>query len=177
MNFYISDTHFGHENIIKFCKRPFSSLEEMDDTLVNNWNAVVKPGDTVRHTGDFSYKKSAHLYTKRLNGKIILIQGNHDKETQCKGHFAEIHRRLETTINGKKVLMSHYPWKHLVGEYDHKYKDRMPDIKDYPDTWLLSGHTHNNASQFPVSDHMINLGVELWNYTPVSEEFLSQFIK
>ena len=79
MNFYISDLHFGHENAIKFDNRPFSSVEEMNEILVQRWNKVVHPEDTVYVLGDFFWKRKDMLtYLPRLSGKIILICGNHD---------------------------------------------------------------------------------------------------
>ena len=77
--FFTSDSHFNHENIIKFCNRPFDSLDEMNDALTENWNAKVKPDDTVFHLGDFSWGGSGSWKSarERLNGHIILIKGNH----------------------------------------------------------------------------------------------------
>ena len=78
--FIISDTHFGHENIIKYCNRPFSSVEEMDEKMIKNWNETVSNNDVVLHLGDFGLGKKEYIASivKRLNGKKILIMGNHD---------------------------------------------------------------------------------------------------
>ena len=78
----ISDTHFGHENIIKYCNRPFSNIEEHDDALIRNWNSRVGPDDTVYVIGDFALTppKQVQNYLRRLNGKELHnIKGNHDK--------------------------------------------------------------------------------------------------
>lgn len=79
--FYVSDTHFGHENIIGHCNRPFSSVAEMDAYLIDQWNSVVGPDDLVYHLGDFSVPDAA--YARRifdqLNGRKILVLGNHDE--------------------------------------------------------------------------------------------------
>ncbi len=75
--FFTSDTHFGHANIIKYCNRPFESVNQMDEVLINNWNSVVRPDDEVYHLGDFSFA-DPKKYVYRLNGKIHLIKGNHD---------------------------------------------------------------------------------------------------
>ena len=78
--YIISDTHFNHYNIIKYCDRPFKTVEEMNQTIINNWNEIVKPDDIVWHLGDIglgSKDKVAPL-VKRLNGRKRLIKGNHD---------------------------------------------------------------------------------------------------
>ena len=77
---FTSDTHWNHANIIKYCKRPFANVEEMDDALISNWNAVVDKGDHVYHLGDFCWgKRDGWIkYLKLLNGNIHIIKGNHD---------------------------------------------------------------------------------------------------
>ena len=71
---FTSDTHFGHGNIIKSCNRPFASIEEMDQTIIENWNKLIKPQDEVFHLGDFSYGDASSIESvlKKLNGKINL---------------------------------------------------------------------------------------------------------
>ena len=79
-NFYIADTHFGHLNIIKFDKRPFDSVQEMNDYLISRWNKKVKNGDTTYILGDFCWNKEAEWVEilNKLNGNKVLIRGNHD---------------------------------------------------------------------------------------------------
>ena len=78
--YFTSDTHFNHANIIGFCNRPFKNVEEMNETLITNWNRVVGVDDIVFHLGDFCLGGSAEWTNvlNRLNGKIYLIVGNHD---------------------------------------------------------------------------------------------------
>lgn len=78
--FTISDTHFGHENIIQYCNRPFKNVEEMDKILIKNWNETVSNKDVVIHLGDFAFcsKERAREICSELNGRKILIKGNHD---------------------------------------------------------------------------------------------------
>lgn len=78
--FIIADTHFGHTNVIKYCNRPFASAEEMDEKLIKNWNEVVSNDDVVLHLGDFGLGSKEYIggIIKKLNGKKILIKGNHD---------------------------------------------------------------------------------------------------
>ena len=76
--FLISDTHFGHENIIRYCGRPFSCAAEMDEAMVERWNAVVRPCDHVYHLGDVAMRREQLQTVKRLNGHKRLVFGNHD---------------------------------------------------------------------------------------------------
>jgi len=88
--FFTADSHFGHANIIKYCNRPFNSVDEMDETMVRRWNSVVEPSDVVYHLGDFALCKNG--YAKNilncLNGKIYLCRGSHDK-TVLKGGLSK----------------------------------------------------------------------------------------
>ena len=78
--FFISDTHFGHGNVIKYSKRPFSCADEMDEAMIAAWNAVVKPGDRIYHLGDFSFHRpeKGQKILSRLSGQKFLLAGNHD---------------------------------------------------------------------------------------------------
>ncbi|RYD67156.1 MAG: hypothetical protein EOP83_03365, partial [Verrucomicrobiaceae bacterium] len=83
-NFYTSDTHFDHLNIIRYAKRPFNGIEEMNRILIERWNAVVGPDDDVWHGGDFAMgnqQDAIRRIVPRLNGRIHLIFGNHDKRS------------------------------------------------------------------------------------------------
>jgi len=90
--FFIADTHWNHSNIIQYCNRPFSNVEEMNKTMIDKWNAKVKTDDIVYHLGDFGFGDIRSII-KQLNGKIILIVGSHDKNavTQCKDMFKGIY--------------------------------------------------------------------------------------
>ncbi len=74
---FTSDTHFAHRNVIEFCKRPFASIEEMDEEIIRRWNERVEPGDRVYHLGDFAFGDH-DPYLSRLNGMKNLVIGNHD---------------------------------------------------------------------------------------------------
>ena len=106
--FFTSDTHFGHTNIIKYCKRPFLldpsrgfvdrnlDTDEMDEALIKNWNSVVQPSDTLYHIGDLAFykdqRKTMNLL-RRLNGNKVLIRGNHDKylDKEALDMFGSVH--------------------------------------------------------------------------------------
>ena len=110
--FFTSDTHFNHANVIKYCGRPFGSAEEMNREMIERWNAVVGPEDTVYHLGDFVLGKfvEAPMFLRQLNGaRKILIRGNHDrgiKQMLAVG-FDEVHEKVEW--NG--WMLQHHPIK------------------------------------------------------------------
>lgn len=133
-NFYISDFHFGHSNIIKFDNRPFSTVEEMDNTLINNWNSVVEKDDTVYILGDFCWQSEDRWIEilKQLKGNKILIRGNHDPwhlSQQLRNMFKDVKDYKEVKDSGRRVLLSHYPMPFYRGAYN-------------PDIIHLFGHIH-----------------------------------
>lgn len=87
----ISDTHFNHENIIKYCNRPFANAKEMNEAMIDNWNSTVKDGDIVYHCGDVYFGKNTD-WSHRLNGRKRLILGNHDnaKDQTLQNMFEKI---------------------------------------------------------------------------------------
>lgn len=111
-------THFGHANIIRLASRPFESVESMDAQLIERWNACVKEGDTVYHLGDFTWYKGAQAEAVRdkLNGKIILILGNHDPADA--GSLFPTHNYLEIPNMGPDgVVLFHYPMEDWNGRW------------------------------------------------------------
>ncbi len=108
--FIIADTHFGHENIIKYCQRPFTNVEQMDRVMIHNWNEVVSDNDLVYHLGDFALANGNRVIEliERLNGEIILIRGNHDRSGTARFlsyGFKEVHKRLDIG----KYILTHVP--------------------------------------------------------------------
>jgi len=113
--FFISDTHFGHVNMLKFINydgsrlRPFDSIEELDELMIQNWNEMVKPTDKIYHLGDVVYRcKNRDQVMSRLNGDKVLIKGNHDKDQL--GWYMKYFRDIRGTchIDGN-YLLSHFP--------------------------------------------------------------------
>ena len=135
----------------------------MNEVLIENWNSVVKPDDLVYHLGDVGMHEPSK-YLKRLNGKKVLIKGNHDSPSQMKGCFEQVLDSAVLEIGGNKVNLSHYPYRENVGPYDGKFIFKM--TKD-DGKWLLHGHTHNSTPK--IFQKSINLSVEHWNYKPASE--------
>ena len=169
MNYYvIGDPHFGHENIIKFCNRPFNDVNHMNETLVENWNSVVTEKDLVYVLGDMIWKNPNWMKTilDKLNGDIILIRGGHDRWNVLKGvkdRFIEIRDYLEmdyvSKIDQKKYsfVMMHYP----IAQWHRSYHGAIH----------LHGHSHNNHK---ATGKIIDVGVDnpLCNYTPFHIEEL-----
>lgn len=166
--YFTADTHFGHANIIKYCNRPFANAEEMDEKLILNWNTVVMPGDTVYHLGDFSLGfKPAHDYLKRLNGNIIFCWGNHDNAlrkhqrdgSQMRVAIADLR---DVTVEGQRMTLCHYAMRVWN--------------KSHHGAWHLYGHSHGTLPDDPNS-LSLDVGVDCWNYTPVSMEQLKARMK
>ena len=120
--FYTADTHFSHQLMLSetACNRPFKDTREMDETLIRNWNAVVKPDDIVYHLGDFSFglgdEERVRSIFSRLMGRKILILGNHDYKKKNVIHptIAGLAwdeppaQHYETTDEGERIFLSHY---------------------------------------------------------------------
>lgn len=178
--FYTSDTHFGHQRIIELCNRPFSSVEEMNEVMIERWNSVVKPTDTVIHFGDVALGKIAESLPliERLNGIKSLIPGNHDRifsgeKPKMRERFQE---QYEWVFNGgimpeisyfvighRPVLGSHFPY---VGDSHgvDRHADKRPNDEGLP---LIHGHVHDS---WKFNGRMFNVGVDVNNFTPVSED-------
>lgn len=141
--FYIADLHLQHSNVIKFDNRPFANVEEMDNTLIENWNAVVDKGDHVYHIGDFCWGKTDDWirYLKKLNGNIHIVRGNHDLKqfgSDVKKCIVEVTDYKEITDNGRHVIMCHYPIMCYKASYN-------------PNCYMFHGHTHVTREQYFVS--------------------------
>jgi len=132
---YISDLHFGHENIIKFDGRPFKNVEEMEDALVERWNSVVGNGDTVYILGDFCWSAKTSEWVRlcnRLKGSKQLILGNHDVprlREEARNKFTDIKDFKEIMDGSRTVIMSHYP----MPFYRHDYSKNV---------YMMYGHVH-----------------------------------
>ncbi len=177
-NFYIADTHFGHSNIIRFDNRHFKNVEDMDETLINNWNNVVSNEDTVYILGDFCWDKEDRWIEilDQLKGKKVLIKGNHDikhMSSKLRNKFQDVKELKEIKDSGKRVIMCHYPIPFYRADYN-------------PDMIMLYGHIHTtiendfmNAFKETIKEHdtrkrgrhqcqFYNVGCMMsWmNYTP-----------
>lgn len=166
---FISDTHFFHDNIIRYCGRPFANSDLMNECIIDNWNATVKPGDKVYHLGDVALGISSaghdnydlHRLLRSLNGRKRLIVGNHDnlKSDVLQNNFDKIELWNGFHSQGVAFTCSHIPLplEHL----------RDGDV-------CVHGHIHNHEIANP---HYVNVCVEHTGYTPIHMDVLVERIK
>ena len=148
---FTSDTHFGHSNIIPYCRPQFSSVEEMEETIIDRWNAVVRKDDRVYHLGDFAWKPAdAKRVRHRLNGTIRLIVGNHDDipALAAAGLFQRIYLWRQFREHG--FTASHIPMR--LDQLRHGSKN-------------LHGHVHGNLEG--LEDFHRDMSVESTGFQPV----------
>jgi len=162
--YFTSDNHFGHNNILQLGKgRPFDSLSEMEEAMIENWNRVVQKGDRIYHLGDFSFKaKQDHIDSilRKLNGDKFLISGNHDSKAVLKSqHWSQVWQYREISIEGQKIILSHYPFQ----EWNRSWHG----------SWHLHGHCHGNLAWTPTIKRL-DIGVDCYDFTPVSFEKIKE---
>lgn len=168
-DFFTSDLHIGHKNIIEYCKRPFSSVEEMNEQIIERYNSKVSINDKVLFCGDIFFKGNKEYYKQvlsRLNGIKTLMLGNHDqsKAKMLELGFNEVHHEIDFSIDGLKFKASHYPY--FKEENIHQYSTHTNKYPKYdPDTYLIHGHTHSNKK---LSNNEICVCVEAWDYYPAT---------
>jgi calcineurin-like phosphoesterase family protein len=160
--FVVSDLHLGHFNIIKYSNRPFKSLEEMNNTLISNWNSIVSPKDNVFFLGDLAFGKNTtmDIWLSKLNGNIIFIEGNHDHSNNI-----PFIKYAVVTFDNVPFLLVHNP----------------NDIPSDWSGWVIHGHHHNNhPEQYPFINpewKTFNVSVEWTEYKPVNVETLVQLVR
>jgi calcineurin-like phosphoesterase family protein len=134
--FFTADLHLGHDNIRRHCRRPFATVEEMDEAIIANWNGAVASKDLVYVVGDFAWRNHGH-HLARLKGKKVLIKGNHDKMSQdCLRNFTEVHQLLARTIDKRLVVMCLYcmvVWPSSCHGAWHLYGHSHGRIRELPD--------------------------------------------
>jgi calcineurin-like phosphoesterase family protein len=184
--FLTSDQHFGHLNIIKYCNRPFKSVEEMNEAIITAHNKVVKPRDIVYHLGDFSMSfKDVEPVLSRLSGTKILIMGNHDSCSPLFRHrgrvtitdyvnagFRDVYNELliDDVDTGIKLRLHHLPYEaDIPGNTDRRYLSSRPRDDG---VILLHGHVHNSW-RISSNRRMFNVGVDTspgyapWNISDI----------
>lgn len=197
---FTSDPHYYHANVIKYCNRPYADVNEMNEGLIKNWNAVVSREDTVICLGDFSMAfRAVEIITPRLAGSKILVPGNHDfchsfhKKSRNPDNQ---HKWLQKYAdNGWLVWREHeqfnIPGVAIVNLAHLPYTDagdiRLDAIQTGTDKYqkyrpvddgrvLLCGHVHEKwkTKRTAAGTLMINVGVDVWGMSPVS---LNEIIK
>lgn len=166
MIFFTADPHFFHNAVLDFERRPFSTIEEMNNEIIKRWNVVVSNKDDIYILGDISFGKKAETTAllKLLNGRKYLINGNHDKlNLEQKELFVWTKDYYKLKALDHKFILFHYP----IFAWDRKEKGSIH----------LHGHTHGNSHDDIEIENKINVGMDLWSYAPVSiEEILSKTI-
>ena len=177
--YFTSDTHFNHAAIIKYCKRPFVSIEENDAELIRRWNEKIPEDGIVFHLGDVGFGKTKRIDSilEQLHGKIYLVIGNHDWRHVVRNHlwrFEDMTQQINMKIGKRNIILNHYPMLAFAGAW------RGEDA-----TYQLFGHVHTSpyfdegldqqrlkvlfASQYDV-------GVDNNDFTPVSWKEVDQII-
>jgi len=165
--FLVSDTHFGHLGVTQFLRadgtklRPWTTPEEMDEALVENWNKTVKPTDKVYHLGDVVINRKALITLGRLNGEKVLIKGNHD-----------LFRLDEYTKYFKDIRGSH-----KLGEFILSHIPIHPDSLARWTTGNIHGHLHDGRVMLngEIDKRYICVSVEHINYTPIPFEEINNY--
>jgi len=182
---FTADLHLGHTNIIRYCNRPFTDVATMNDELIRRWNDVVAPTDTVWVLGDVALGPIDQTLglIDRLAGRKLLVAGNHDRcwtghgrraqgwtERYCSAGFDQVHQgEVTLEVGGCNVTVCHFPYRGDSHDEDRYLEHRPADESG----WLLHGHVHDRWRQW---GRMINVGVDVWAYRPVSAEAIGSLI-
>ena len=166
--YFTSDTHFGHENIIRYCNRPFRNAEEMNAELIRRWRETVPEDGVVFHLGDFAHG-NARLWNdilSALTGRKYLILGNHDMKALRQGYmgrFEHVAQQMTIRVGGQAIVLNHNPFLCYGGSYR--------------DVWQLFGHVHSGPASHTGLDHprlkmlfplQYDVGVDNNDFRPIS---------
>lgn len=166
--YFTSDTHFGHENIIRYCNRPFRNAEEMNAELIRRWRETVPEDGIVFHLGDFAHG-NARLWNdilSALTGRKYLILGNHDMKALRQGYmgrFEHVAQQMTIRVGGQAIVLNHNPFLCYGGSYR--------------DVWQLFGHVHSGPASHTGLDHprlkmlfplQYDVGVDNNDFRPIS---------
>lgn len=176
---FYSDPHFGHENVVTYSKRPYSSIEEHDEALIANYNFAIRSQDTVIWLGDcfFMPMEKSQAIMRRLNGNKILVWGGHD------GTFSKMLRigfdlvtyEMSMLIAGRVCNLCHFPYAGSStrnGLLDERFPEKRPKAKK--GQVLIHGHTHSNKA---LSGNAIHVGVDAWAMGPALMDPVAKLVK
>jgi len=184
---FIGDTHFGHKNILEYEKeaRPFATIEEMHEVMIERWNSVVTSNDIVFHLGDFAFGKHWIKIAERLNGKKRLVMGNHD--TYPTADYLQYFDKLYGVIFYHQCVLSHVPvhpnglgsrW--LLNVHGHLHSKRVQtpvmgwheiQSKDHPMPILVRKPFDE---EFEDDPNYFNVSCEQNNLTPINYEVIKE---
>lgn len=177
--FFISDPHFGHKNILKYCDRPFEDVDHMNEFLINRWNSVVRENDIVFILGDIAFGGSGlfEQVMPKLNGKKYLILGNHDYKNMrehYKEYFVKIATKMFISIDGQPIILNHEPLLCFGGQLNNRI-------------WHLFGHVHTSHANHQGGDYkrvklmstptMYDVGVDYNWYEPIEFKYIKERIE
>lgn len=163
--FLTSDHHFWHTRILEYCSRSFANVRDMNEKFIENWNNVVSHGDVVIHLGDVSLLPECNdlaSVVTRLNGKKLLVPGNHDRPNACK-----FYESLGWYVTKKQRTNAKSTHKIAIGDvllcHEPAYACTMPEINV-----VLHGHCHGVRKDTPEDPRTyVDVGVDCWSYAPV----------
>lgn len=165
--FTISDTHFNSENIIRYCNRPFENSAHQTAEIIRRWNETVSPDDTVICCGDFIMGNAETIpqILPQLNGKIILVRGNHDTPRKLsiyeqypeKITVKDIHYEQ---YGGLWMIFCHFPMVH------QDFADMV--VRDNSEVVYVHGHVHDKTPFYSPEYHSFNVSVDVIDFTPKS---------
>lgn len=160
--FFIADQHFFHARMLEIASRPFSSVEEMNEKMIEAHNSVVKPGDRVYHLGDFAWKFPDQIIP-RLNGQNYLIRGNHDfriRNVKKIEGFIWVKDTFKLKVGELHIWLSHYPHREWPNSFHGSFH--------------LHGHVHGQLERYGRS---MDVGVDAIGYSPISIEAVAKQLK
>ena len=157
----ISDTHFDHTNIIRYCNRPFRTTEVMNNTILRNWHGTIAPNDVVYFLGDMAFgrdSRNSRWWVAQLCGKIVWVKGSHDKGIHTTSVIGGVERVVKSRViscDGVAFLLVHDVFDAIVNGWKG---------------WVIHGHNHNNRPHIDnrFGRKQVNVSVEVINYRPIS---------
>ena len=152
-----SDEHYGHENIIKYCNRPFENVTKMNEGLIDRHNARVNNGDYVIHCGDFAFHQDPIPYIRKLNGIHYFVRGNHDPYKKSQVSHDQI---IDVRYHGQHIVVCHFSMQ-AWHEQHHG-------------AWHVFGHSHGKLDGIGMS---LDVGVDCHNLAPISFNELLEFME
>ena len=164
--YLVSDTHFDHKNIIKYCNRPFSSVEEMNEVILNNWKDTINDDDLVFFLGDMAFgrgSKKPKWWLSQLPGRIVYLKGSHDqgiRPTSTGLNAISVSLSVIMKVKGLKIYLVHDPI----------------NIPNDWDGWAIHGHNHNNRPFLDIDNKRINVSLDVTDFKPVKLDYILDII-